>query len=130
MRAFLIAILIAAVSSAAYAASRPAEEQSKIDWLIDQVGSSGATFVRNGQEYEAKKAVSHLKQKLWFAGKRVQTARDFIVGVASHSEESGKIYEIHFADGRQKPLGDWLTERLTDLEKGRAVPVKGPVPKH
>lgn len=128
MRPFLIALLLGAVASAAYAASRPAGEQSKIDWLIDQVGSSGATFIRNGQEYEAKKAVSHLKSKLFFAGNRVQTAHDFIVGVASHSEQSGKIYEIRFADGKQKPLGDWLTERLTELEKGRAVAEKpGPL---
>jgi hypothetical protein len=123
-RAFAVAVLMM-TGAVALAASRPAEEQSKIDWLIDQVGSSGATFIRNGQSYEAKKAVSHLKQKLWFAGKRVQTARDFIVGVASHSEESGKIYEVRFADGKQRPLGDWLTERLMDLEKGKAVPEKG-----
>ncbi len=128
MKTFLTALLLAAVASAAYGASRPAGEQSKIDWLIDQVGSSGATFIRNGKEYEAKKAVSHLKSKLFFAGSRVQTARDFIVGVASHSEASGKIYEVRFADGKQKPVGDWLAERLNDLEKGRAVAEKpGPM---
>ena len=125
MKRALAVLVLLMLAAAAVAASRPAEEQSKIDWLIDQVGSSGAAFIRNGQSYEAKKAVSHLKQKLWFAGKRVQTARDFIAGVASHSEESGKIYEIRFADGKQKPLGDWLTERLADLEKGKAVPEKG-----
>lgn len=130
MRAFIIALLLGAVASATYAASRPAGEQSKIDWLIDQVGSSGATFIRNGKEYQAKKAVSHLKSKLFFAGSRVQTARDFIVGVASHSEASGEVYEIRFADGKQKPVGDWLTERLNDLERGRAVAEKAAAVKH
>ena len=125
MKALFTAILMVGLASAAYAASRPAGEQSKIDWLLDQVGGSGATFIRNGKEYEAKKAVSHLKGKLFFAGGRVQTARDFIAGIASHSEESGKVYEVRFADGKQRHLGDWLTERLLDLEKGRVVAEKG-----
>ena len=128
MKRALVAFVMLAITAAAVAASRPAGEQSKIDWLLDQVGGSGATFIRNGQEYEAKKAVSHLKQKLWFAGGRVQTAHDFIVGCATHSEQSGKIYEVRFADGKQRPLADWLNERLADLEKGKAVPEK-PTPK-
>jgi len=74
----------------AMGASRPAAEQAKIDWLLEEIGHSKATFIRNGKEYDAAKAVSHLKTKLMFAGRRVQTVRQFIVGVASHSEETGK----------------------------------------
>ncbi|HEX5856315.1 MAG TPA: DUF5329 family protein, partial [Thermoanaerobaculia bacterium] len=77
-----------------------------------------ATFIRNGTEYDASKAVSHLKTKLLFAGRRVQTARQFIVGVASRSSESGKPYEIRFPDGRQAPMEVWLLERLAVYEKG------------
>ena len=100
------------------AASRPAAEQAKIDWLLEEVGGSKATFIRNGKEYEASKAVSHLKTKLLFAGSRVQTAKQFIVGVASHSEESGKPYEIRLPDGNQLKLETWLLERLAVREKG------------
>lgn len=114
-------ILAAFAASSAYAASRPAAEQSKIDWLLTQIDQSGAIFIRNGKGYDAKKAVSHLKTKLFFAGKRVQTANDFIKGVASHSEETGKPYEIRFADRKQRPLADWLSERLTALETGKAT---------
>lgn len=102
---------------AASGATRPAAEQSKIDWLLTQIGGSGATFIRNGKDYDAKKAVSHLRSKLFWAGKRGQTARDFILGVASHSEETGKSYEIRFPDGRRMPVGEWLLERLNELEK-------------
>ena len=114
-----MALLFLAMASAVYAASRPAEEQSKIDWLLTEVDQSGATFIRNGREYDAKRAVSHLKSKLFFAGKRVQTARAFIVGVASHSEETGKPYEIRFANGKQMLMSDWLIERLVALETGK-----------
>ena len=104
----------------AFAASRPAAEQAKINWLLEEVRNSKATFIRNGSEYEAAKAVSHLKTKLLFAGRRVQTARQFIVGVASHSEESGKPYEIREPDGKQGPMETWLLERLAIYEKGAA----------
>jgi hypothetical protein len=114
-------------SSAALAASRPDAEQVKIDWLLKEVGNSGAIFIRNGKEYDASKAVSHLKTKLLFAGKRVQTVRQFIVGVASHSEETGKPYEIRLPDGKQSPLQVWLLERLAVYEKGDSAQ-KPPLP--
>jgi hypothetical protein len=106
------------------AATRPAGEQEKIDFLISEVQHSQAVFIRNGSEYGGEKAASHLKSKLWFAGKRVQTARDFIMGVASHSEESGKPYEIRVKGAAAtRPLGDWLVERLVEYEKG-ATPLR------
>ena len=106
------------VALAAAAASRPEGEQAKIEWLLKEVGDSKAVFIRNGREYDADKAVSHLKTKLLFAGGRVQTARQFIVGVASHSEASGKPYEIRLPDGNQQKLETWLLERLAVYEKG------------
>jgi len=103
--------------AAADAASRPPAEQAAIDWLISQVKSSDAVFIRNGVEYNGEKAAAHIKMKLSFAGKRVQTARDFIKGVASRSETSGKPYEIRPRDGKQQPLEKWLMEKLSIYEK-------------
>ena len=118
-RIVLVLILVLAAFPAS-AATRPTEEQAGIDWLLDQISNSKATFIRNGKEYDAAKAVSHLKTKLMFAGRRVQTVRQFIVGVASHSEESGKPYEIRTPDGKQGPMATWLMERLAIYEQGKA----------
>ena len=118
-RAFGLVPALLLVALAAAAAPRPEAEQTKIDWLLAEVGHSGATFIRNGKEYDGAKALSHLKTKLFFAGRRVQTARQFIVGVASHSEESGKPYEIRLPDGKQGPLETWLLGRLAVYEKGQ-----------
>jgi len=112
---FVALLLVAAVSGAAE--TRPAVEQAKIDWLLGRIKTSDAVFIRNGKEYNGEKAAGHLKTKLWWAGGRVLTARDFIAGVATRSEESGKPYEIRFADGRSQPLGKWLSDRLDELEK-------------
>ena len=116
-----LALCVALTLAASYAvgASRPAAEQAKIDWLLLEIGNSKAIFIRNGKEYDAAKAVSHLKTKLLFAGRRVQTVRQFIVGVASRSSESGKPYEIRLVDGRQAPMETWLLERLAVYEKGQ-----------
>lgn len=128
----LLLLLLAFVSPvptgiSAAAETRPAAEQAKIDRLLEEMRSSGAVFIRNGKEYDASKAVSHLKTKLLFAGKRVQTVRQFIVGVASHSEETGKPYEIRLPDGKQSPLQVWLLERLAVYEKGDSAQ-KPPLP--
>ena|SRR5438552_616399 len=119
-RRIVLVLTLVLVAFQASAASRPAEEQAGIDWLLDQISNSKATFIRNGKEYDAAKAVSHLKTKLMFAGKRVQTVRQFIAGVASHSEESGKPYEIRMPDGKQSPMAAWLMERLAIYEQGKA----------
>ncbi len=119
-RRIVLVLTLVLVTFQARAASRPAEEQASIDWLLDQINNSKATFIRNGKEYDAAKAVSHLKTKLMFAGRRVQTVRQFIVGVASHSEQSGKNYEIRTSDGKQGPMAMWLMERLAIYEQGKA----------
>jgi Family of unknown function (DUF5329) len=115
-----LSVALILVAAHAMGASRPAAEQAKIDWLLVEIGNSKATFIRNGTEYDAAKAVSHLKTKLMFAGRRVQTVRQFIVGVASHSEETGKPYEIRTPDGKQSPMAMWLMERLAIYEQGKA----------
>jgi len=117
--ALFVCVVVFLAASSAAAASRPAAEQTKIDWLLEEVGNSKATFIRNGKEYDASTAVSHLKTKLLFAGRRVQTVRQFIVGVASRSSESGLPYEIRLPDGRQAPMEVWLLERLAVYEKGQ-----------
>jgi hypothetical protein len=118
MKRATAAVILLFLASALLAARRPGEEQEKIDWLLTEMKNADAIFIRNGKEYNGEKAASHVKSKLWFAGKRVQTVREFIVGVASYSEETGKPYEICFKDGTQGPLEKWLLERLAVYEKG------------
>ncbi len=118
-RAALFGLVLLFTALYAVGASRPEAEQARIDWLLAEVENSRAIFIRNGKEYDAARAVSHLKTKLFFAGKRVQTAKQFIAGVASHSEETGKPYEIRLPDGAQKPMQVWLLERLAVYEKGQ-----------
>lgn len=112
--AALLWLLVGARPAAA--AKRPEAEQAKIDWLLSEIEHSDATFVRNGSAYDGRRAASHLRTKLFFAGNRVQTARDFVAGVCTRSEASGKPYEVHPPVGAPRPLSDWLLERLNSFE--------------
>lgn len=100
---------------------RPQAEQRKINFLIEAVGSSDAIFVRNGAEYPAARAADHMRMKLNRAGSRVQTARDFIEGVASRSYLTGNPYYIQFADGRRVQSRQWLLAKLKALEARQAA---------
>ena len=116
--AVALALLLPARNAVALP-TRPAPEQTKIEFLIGEVKNSPAIFIRNGREYGAERAAAHLERKLRFAGRRVQTVRQFIVGIASRSEESGKPYEIRWPDGHRQPLSEWLLEKLERYEKER-----------
>jgi hypothetical protein len=88
-------------------------EQRKIEYLINAVGElRGATFIRNGSEYDARQAVEHLRLKLGHAGSRVRTAEDFIAYCATGSSISGDRYRIRFADGQVRDTAEFLRGKL------------------
>jgi uncharacterized protein DUF5329 len=132
-RAFLaVLFLLVGICPAARAAKRPEAEQKKIDWLIERVGQSNAVFYRNGTAYDAAKAASHLKFKLFMAGARVQTVKDFVEGVASSSSETGQPYLIRpHGAAAPIPMHDWLTARLAEYDRaqGKPIPTQTPAPK-
>jgi hypothetical protein len=119
--AALLALLLAHQGRAA-GPPRPLSEQAKIEFLLGEVKKSDDVFIRNGKQYSGGRASAHLATKLHFAGKRVQTATDFILGIASKSEETGKLYEVHTRGGLREPLRDWLLARLQLHEKAHPPP--------
>lgn len=98
---------------AAPAAARDAQQDRRIEYLIDSVARMhDATFIRNGGEYDAQQAADHMRLKLRYAGNKVRSAEDFIVCCGTGSSLSGQPYAIRFADGRIVPSADFLRERL------------------
>jgi hypothetical protein len=76
----------------------------------------GAVFIRNGSEYDATKAAEHLRRKLDYAGKRIQTADQFIDKLATGSSMTGKPYRIRFKDGHSVESAVYFREQLRKLE--------------
>lgn len=97
-------------------AQAPAAEKAKIEALISNIENlKGASFVRNGKDYDAKTAAKFLRGKWQAQDKEVKSAVDFIDKVASASGTSGKPYVIRFKDGREVKCGDYLTGQLKKL---------------
>ena len=114
-----IMLLLVALSAphALLAAEKPATEKEKIEALINNIENlKGATFIRNGKDYDAKTAARFLRGKWRAHEKDIKTAMDFIDKVASVSGTSGKPYTIRFKDSRDVKCGDYLKDELKKLE--------------
>ena len=104
-----------ALSQTAGAASE-SPAKTEIDHLLEFVGTSSCTFVRNGTEYPADKAREHLAGKYKFVGSRIASAEDFIKYLATGSSMSGEPY--HVKCGKTDALsGAWLADELRRYRK-------------
>ena len=93
--------------------AHPSVEHDRIEYLIGSVAAlKQASFIRNGQAYDASRAADHMRLKWRFAGSRVKTAEDFIRYCATASSTSGTPYTIRFADGRTVASATFLREKL------------------
>lgn len=98
-------------------ATAPAAEVARIEALIAHIeGLAGASFVRNGKDYDAKTAAKFLRGKWQANDKAIRTAADFIAKAATLSSTSGKPYQIRLKDGTLTPCGDYLGAQLKKLE--------------
>jgi len=101
-------------------AAQPTPGEDEIDHLLQFVGSSPCTFIRNGTEYAADKARDHLQSKYRFVGSRISTAEEFIRYLATQSSMSGEPYHVHC--GKADALaGVWLTTELNRYRKSPHV---------
>lgn len=92
-------------------------EQKKIAYLIASVAElHDATFIRNGEEYDAERAAEHLRLKLRYAGGHVRTAEDFIAYCGTGSSMSGAKYQIRFRDGRIVDSAAFLHGKLAEYD--------------
>ncbi len=98
------------------AASSESSAKAEIDHLLEFVGTSSCTFVRNGTEYAPDKAREHLAGKYKFVGSRITSAEDFIKYLATGSSMSGEPY--HVKCGKTDALsGVWLADELRRYRK-------------
>ena len=107
----VLMVLLSLVVARVYA--QDTSETAKIQFLITSVETlEGAKFIRNGSEYDARAASSHLRLKLRAAGKKVKTAEDFIKYCASKSSITGKPYWMRFADGTTVKSETYFRDKL------------------
>jgi hypothetical protein len=91
----------------------PAESlDDSINYLLDYVAKSNATFIRNGQTHTPQEAASHIKAKYEHFKNEIKTPQDFIRLSASKSLLTGQPYLVRTKDGKEIQLSVWLTDAL------------------
>jgi hypothetical protein len=114
-RQFVATLLCAAAMHRAVAAP-PASEQKLIDQLLHDVGQMrDMVFIRNGTEYSALEAESHLRDKMDYFKDDIHTADDFIRLCATRSEMSGIPYRVRDGHGQIHEAAVFLKARLDQL---------------
>ena len=103
--------LAAGLAFSTVAAAADGAAQAEIDHLLNFVGASSCTFVRNGTEYSSDKAREHLAGKYRFVGSRITTAEDFIKYLATGSSMSGEPYHVK-CGSTDAPSATWLNDEL------------------
>ena len=88
--------------------------EQTINYLIDHVTKSDATFIRNGQSHTPAEAAAHIKAKYEHFKSQIKTPEDFIRLSASKSLLTGKPYLVRTPDGKETHLEVWLTDALKE----------------
>ena len=89
---------------------------ASINYLLDYIAKSDATFIRNGQSHTPEEAVNHIKAKYEHFKSEIKTPEDFIRLSASKSLLSGQPYRVRTADGKEMRLDAWLMAALKARE--------------
>jgi hypothetical protein len=107
----LLLALVLTFSLPAHSFAGESPEQT-IDYLINYIGKSNATFIRNGQSHTPAEAVAHIKAKYEHFKNEIKTPEDFIRLAASKSLQTGKPYLVRTPDGKETHLDAWLADVL------------------
>ncbi len=109
-RSLLAALLVAAMVFHVLASAGELAEE--IDHLIDFVGDSNCTFIRNGDQHSAAEAVEHMQKKYDYFREKVASAEQFIELSASKSLLSGRPYWIACPNREKQHSRTWLLNEL------------------
>ncbi|MDX1508576.1 MAG: DUF5329 domain-containing protein [Woeseiaceae bacterium] len=108
----ILIVLIAGLSLLGTA--RADEAAAEIEHLLQAIGSSDCTFVRNGKQHSAEAAEQHLRMKYRRGKRYADTTEHFIDRLATASSWSKKPYMIECPGDDPAPTGIWLHLRLSE----------------
>lgn len=94
---------------------------AEIQYLLQTIGESDCTFIRNGKSHSAEDAEAHLRMKYKRGRKYAGTAEQFIERLATASSWTKEPYSIRCGDAPATPTGDWLKTRLEEYRATAAV---------
>ncbi len=115
----LLGFFTVLIFAAPAAPSVPPEVDRTIQYMLDRVARSDATFIRNGQSYNGAQAAVHLRSKYNYFTREIYTPEDFIRLAGTKSELSGRPYQVQTRSGRLLASAEWLGEILHEYRAAR-----------
>ncbi len=91
----------------------------EIAFLLDALGNSRCTFIRNGRRHRSTTGESHLRSKYLKAREFAGTAEQFIDRIASISSTTTKAYQIKCTGRPVVDSRDWFLARLEEYRAER-----------
>ena len=88
--------------------------EREVRLLIDAIAASHCDFNRNGRQHTAAEAAAHLELKYARAGRRIDSADEFITQLASSSSFTGRPY-LMSCEGDTLPAEDWMIDALEQI---------------
>jgi len=91
-----------------------AAPSKEIQYLLDFIGSTKCTFIRNGEAHNANEALTHITKKYMYYKDKIKSSEDFIRYSATGSLISKKSYYVDCPnqEDRQRSA-DWLLKELS-----------------
>ena len=113
---FAISPVMASFSPIFVSAENPAAAEKEIAHLLQYIAESDCTFIRNGREYNGKKARQHLERKYMYAKRAILSSDSFIENIATKSSISGEPYKVRCKDG-EVLSAEWFRAELERFRK-------------
>jgi hypothetical protein len=90
--------------------------EARIDRLIRAVAGSDAVFLRDGKEFDGKKAAEHLREKYDSVRPSIKTVEQFIDKVGGVSWIGTEEYQVRLPGGSEVGAKAWFKKRLADID--------------
>ena len=104
----VLTLFLCAWSNTSFAAT---VKEVEINHLLQFIGNTNCTFIRNGESHPSLEAKSHIERKYNYAKSKIKSAEDFIQYAATKSSMSGEYYKIICA-GNENTSKQWLLNEL------------------
>ena len=111
-----ISIITASFFPGFVSGENPTVAKEEITHLLEYMEESDCIFIRNGREYNGKRARQHMERKYNYAKGAILSSDSFIENIATRSSISGALYKVRCKDG-EISCADWLRAELKRFRK-------------
>jgi len=109
----IIVFIYLSIGISANAFASPSLDR-QIQSLIESIGESECSFVRNGKSHSAEASMQHLNRKYSHFKDDIDSVARFVELAASKSMITGRAYEVQCA-GESQPSSEWLLKQAVQL---------------